>query len=54
MAYIGHPIVGDKIYGRNGQPLLLHAQKLELTLPNGSRRIFSAPIPQRFKEFIQK
>lgn len=51
LAYIGHPVVGDRIYGHNGQGLLLHAQKLELILPNGHEMKFSSPMPDRFKGF---
>lgn len=54
LAYIGHPIVGDKIYGHQGAELLLHASALELTLPNGSRRLFKAPMPARISEFINE
>jgi 23S rRNA pseudouridine1911/1915/1917 synthase len=52
MAYIGHPIVGDKVYGHEGDQTYLHAAKLELTLPNRERRIFEVPLPDKFKEFI--
>lgn len=51
MAYIHHPIAGDRVYGRNGMPLMLHASSLELTLPNGKRQKFIAPTPKRIKEF---
>jgi len=51
LAYIGHPIVGDSAYGNGGQPILLHAQKLELTLPSRERKVFSSPLPTIFKEF---
>lgn len=51
LAYIGHPVVGDPIYGRGGTKMLLHARKLELSLPGGQRKVFSAPIPQPFKDF---
>jgi 23S rRNA pseudouridine1911/1915/1917 synthase len=51
LAYIGHPIVGDNLYGHDGRPILLHAQSLELNLPNKQRRIFGAPLPKRFKAF---
>lgn len=50
MAYIGHPIVGDAIYGREGQQMMLHAQRLELTMPNGQRRIFKATVPDSYKD----
>lgn len=58
--YIGHPIVGDPVYGYekqkfklNGQ--LLHAWKLELTHPStGERMIFEAPLPDYFQAVLQK
>ncbi|HEY5549673.1 MAG TPA: RluA family pseudouridine synthase [Candidatus Saccharimonadales bacterium] len=54
LAYIGHPVVGDQIYGGGGARMLLHAHKLELTLPNGRRESFSAPAPKSFSDFWQK
>ena len=51
MAYIKHPIVGDPVYGNGGQSMLLHASRLEITLPEGTRRGFIAPMPKRIKEF---
>lgn len=51
LAYINHPIVGDNIYGQAGPKLLLHAKVLELTLPDKTRRIFSAPIPDKIEDF---
>lgn len=58
--YIGHPIVGDPVYGYekqkfklNGQ--LLHAWKLELTHPStGERMSFEAPLPNYFQAVLQK
>lgn len=58
--YIGHPIVGDPVYGYekqkfklNGQ--LLHAWKLELTHPStGERMSFEAPLPDCFQAVLQK
>lgn len=58
--YIGHPIVGDPVYGYekqkfklNGQ--LLHAWKLELTHPStGERMGFEAPLPDYFQAVLQK
>jgi 23S rRNA pseudouridine1911/1915/1917 synthase len=52
MAYIGHPIVGDNVYGHQNQHMMLHAYKLELTIPGGQRKVFSAPIPENFKELV--
>lgn len=50
LAYIGHPIVGDRVYGSGNGDLMLHAASLELTLPGGIRKTFSAPVPERIKE----
>jgi tRNA pseudouridine32 synthase/23S rRNA pseudouridine746 synthase len=49
---IGHPIVGDALYGAGGGRLMLHADRLELPHPADGRRIafvsrapFQAPPP---------
>jgi 23S rRNA pseudouridine1911/1915/1917 synthase len=48
---LGHPIVGDELYGGEPAPrLMLHAYQLELTLPGGERKIFDAPLPPEFNE----
>ncbi|MBI5906814.1 RluA family pseudouridine synthase [Candidatus Saccharibacteria bacterium] len=52
MAYIRHPIVGDSVYGHQGQHMMLHAYKLELTIPGGQRKVFSAPTPESFKGLV--
>jgi 23S rRNA pseudouridine1911/1915/1917 synthase len=51
LAHIGHPIVGDPLYGNGSYAdrLLLHAYQLEITLPNHERRTFEAPLPNEFK-----
>jgi len=47
-----HPIVGDPLYdGEPADRLYLHAQSLELTLPDGTRKTFSAPLPKSFKTY---
>lgn len=51
LSYIGHPIVGDSVYGHGGETMLLHAKELELTLPHGQRKKFAAPLPDSFKDF---
>ncbi|HVX58761.1 MAG TPA: RluA family pseudouridine synthase [Candidatus Saccharimonadales bacterium] len=52
LAYIGHPIVGDPIYGQESEGgLMLHAASLEITLPGSERRVFEAKIPARIREF---
>lgn len=48
---IGHPIVGDTLYG--GEPanrLMLHAKELEITIPNGTRKKFVAKLPLNFNK----
>jgi 23S rRNA pseudouridine1911/1915/1917 synthase len=58
MAYLGHPIVGDPIYGSRdplfpAATLMLHARSLEIDLPGGQRRIFKSPLPERFWPLIR-
>lgn len=58
--YLGHPVVGDQVYGYqkqrfalNGQ--LLHAYRLELTHPStGERMSFNAPLPDYFERVLEK
>lgn len=49
MAYLGAPIKGDRVYGRAGDRLYLHAKELEITIPTSDRRTFEAPLPPEFK-----
>lgn len=50
LAYQKHPIVGDVLYdGKPAARLYLHASSLEITLPDGTRKRFSAPLPKVFK-----
>ena len=48
MAYLGAPIKGDRVYGKESDRLYLHAQKLEITIPTSDRRVFEAPLPASF------
>lgn len=58
--HLGHPVVGDPVYGLkkqkfalNGQ--LLHAKELELTHPTtGERMCFCAPLPDYFLQLLYK
>jgi len=51
---LGHPILGDTFYGgRSADRLFLHAQSLELTLPNKDRRTFEVPVPKVFAEQVK-
>lgn len=58
--FIGHPIVGDPVYGFKNQKFnlkgqLLHAIKLELTHPvTGERMTFTAPLPDYFLNVLSK
>ena len=51
MAYIGTPIVGDRVYGKPADRLYLHAAKLEITIPTSDRRTFTAPLPESFRAY---
>jgi 23S rRNA pseudouridine1911/1915/1917 synthase len=49
-----HPIVGDTFYGGEvADRLFLHASGLEITLPNSTRQIFTAPLPKVFNDFLE-
>jgi len=52
LAYIGHPIVGDRVYGHDGKQMLLQAKALEITLPNSQRRVFQIPEAAAITEFM--
>jgi 23S rRNA pseudouridine1911/1915/1917 synthase len=54
LARVGHPIVGDVLYGgQTADRMYLHATGLELTLPNHTRQIFTAPVPPSFQAMLQ-
>lgn len=49
MAYIGTPILGDRVYGSGkADRLYLHAQQLEIATSIGHMQTFTAPTPQAF------
>lgn len=51
MKYLGHPIVGDTVYGgEKADRLYLHAGALEITLPGGKRTTFEVPMPENFSD----
>lgn len=57
MKFIGHPLVGDPMYGRSGgikmQGQALHAASLGFTHPTtGERLEFSAPVPADMEELL--
>lgn len=50
----GHPILGDELYGgKTATRMFLHAQSLEITLPNRERKTFTAPVPTVFSEVMR-
>ncbi len=65
MSHIGHPLLGDEVYGggkilfeKQHAPLLdgqiLHAKRLELTHPRtGERLSFECELPENFKRLIE-
>ena len=62
LKYLGTPILGDPVYGEKNSSadknsdkrLFLHAKSLEITIPNGDRRVFEAPVPKEFLAFFEK
>lgn len=60
MAWIGHPLVGDKVYGRRRPTLplkrhFLHAAALQFMLPvNGNTVQLAAPLPPELQTVIDK
>ena len=49
LKYLGTPILGDKVYGQPADRLYLHATNLEITIPDGNRQTFTAPLPEEFE-----
>ena len=59
MAFLGHPIAGDEVYGPKkiikelgGQ--CLHAKKVGFVHPNGKYMEFDSQLPDYFKKFLKK
>ena len=52
MKYINTPILGDRVYGKPAGRLYLHAFSLEITIPNGDRQTFIAPVPQDITNYF--
>lgn len=53
LAHLNTPILGDRVYGKSSDcRMMLHARKLEITLPSGERKVFEAAIPDEFKKFF--
>jgi len=61
LAYLNHPIVGDKIYGFKNQPCpegldqhFLHAESIQIEMPNGETKEFHSELPESLKNIINK
>jgi 23S rRNA-/tRNA-specific pseudouridylate synthase len=55
LAEIGCPLVGDTLYGGvKADRLMLHASRLEITLPDRTRRVFEAPAPKEFDLWMNR
>lgn len=61
LAYLGHPIAGDKLYGFKNQPRpeglkrqFLHAIYLKIKMPNGEIKEFKSELPEELKKIIKK
>lgn len=58
LAFIGHPVIGDRVYGKTKSGLnvsrqLLHAWKISFDHPRtGERRTFIAPLPRDFRQVL--
>ena len=57
LASIGHPIVGDELYGRNSELIdrqALHAEGLTFSVPSDSTKItVTAPLPKDMKRLAE-
>lgn len=60
LAWLGHPVVGDEVYGRRGESLLegrhfLHARRLRLTHPKfGDELDLRAPLPPELTTLVER
>lgn len=61
MAYLGHPLAGDGVYGgRNAERIMeggqcLHARKIGFIHPTTGRYMeFTSPLPEYFTKFLEK
>lgn len=60
LAWLGYPVVGDRVYGRRHQMLLpdrhfLHARELAFTHPvTGEKLVLSAPLPPELTALLNR
>ncbi|MBA3679204.1 RluA family pseudouridine synthase [Candidatus Saccharibacteria bacterium] len=58
-AHLGHPVIGDRLYGSGSLPKglsrqFLHANELTIDIARGQKRHFSAPLPDDLVSFLEK
>lgn len=59
LAFVGHPVVGDAVYGRTrrGDAVsarqFLHASELGFSLPDGTPVRFASPLPEDLQEILE-
>lgn len=61
LAYLGHPLAGDKMYGFKNQPCpqalsrhFLHASEMKIKLPLGEIKEFKSELPDELKKILEK
>ena len=61
LAYINHPIAGDKMYGFKNQPIpegltrhFLHASYLKFELPNKEIKEVKSELPEELKKITEQ
>ncbi len=59
LAFIGHPVAGDQVYGRRTEPgglalprQFLHAARLAFQLPDGQPAAFASPLPPELRAVL--
>ncbi len=57
-AHLGHPVIGDTVYGRDTRPKglnrqFLHANSLTIMLPNKGKQTFVAELPKDLKNYLE-
>lgn len=56
MSYLGHPLVGDDLYGGNNKPInrqVLHAVQLDFVHPITNKELsFTSPYPNDIRQFL--
>ncbi len=58
-AHLGHPVVGDRTYGRRPMPVglhrqFLHAEEISLQLPGGQKMTFTAPLANDLEDYLSR